>query len=135
MRYRFQNRGHPPESQSRVASRFVETAPQRVASQGEITAEIAGIAADYVGHGESQPRLDYPPYLSSALRHPRFLPLSVDPEEIERWAPCFGHQDVDPLDADLTAGQPGEPIGERIIVAGRVLDESGRPVAGQLVEI
>jgi protocatechuate 3,4-dioxygenase beta subunit len=113
----------------------VKAAAQRVASQGEITAEIARVAADHAGHGGSQPRLDYPPYRSSALRHPRFPPLSVDPEEIERWAPCFGDQDVDAGDADLTAGHPGEPIGERIIVTGRVLDESGRPVAGQLVEI
>ena len=30
---------------------------------------------------------------------------------------------------------PGEPIGERIIVTGRLLDAAGKPVAGQLVEI
>ena len=30
---------------------------------------------------------------------------------------------------------PGEPLGERIIVTGRVLGLDGRPVAGQLVEI
>ncbi len=109
----------------------------RVASQGDITAEIAGITAKYRGGvaREAQPRLDYPPYRSSALRHPKHSPCSVDPEEIERWAPCFGDWDVEPVDADLTAGHPGEPIGERIIVAGRILDDSGRPVAGQLVEV
>ena len=69
------------------------------------------------------------------LRHPRSPLVCVDPDEVERWAPCFGHQDVDPVDADLTAGHPGEPIGERIIVTGRLLDATGRPVAGQLVEI
>jgi protocatechuate 3,4-dioxygenase beta subunit len=37
--------------------------------------------------------------------------------------------------ADLTRGHAGEPVGERIIVAGRVLDEAGRPVAGTLVEV
>ncbi|OOK66150.1 protocatechuate 3,4-dioxygenase beta subunit N terminal family protein [Mycobacterium kansasii] len=84
---------------------------------------------------ETQPRLDYPPYRSSVLRHPERALLSVDPEEVERRAPCFGERDVGPLDADLTAGHPGEPIGERCIVAGRVLDGGGRPVAGQLVEI
>ncbi|MGO8941621.1 MAG: protocatechuate 3,4-dioxygenase subunit beta [Mycobacterium sp.] len=119
-------------------------APGRVASQGEITAEIAAVAAEYQRTGgctdgtvgrEVHPRLDYPPYRSSALRHPKNRLVSVDPEEVERWAPCFGHQDVDRLDADLTAGHPGEPIGERIIVTGRVSDEFGRPVAGQLIEI
>ncbi|SON62221.1 Protocatechuate 3,4-dioxygenase beta chain [Mycobacterium simulans] len=118
----------------------MEAAPQRVASQGDITAEIAALAveaAEYqrLGRQEFQPQLDYPPYRSSVLRHPEFPPLTVDPDEIERWAPCFGHQDVAPGDADLTAGHPGEPIGERIIVTGRVLDEFGRPVTGQLVEI
>jgi protocatechuate 3,4-dioxygenase, beta subunit len=115
----------------------VEAEPDRVASQGDITAEMAAIAVAYrsAGGGETQPRLDYPPYRSSVLRHPVLPPLVVDPEEIELSAPCFGHQDVDPRDADLTAGHPGEPIGERIIVTGRVLDAFGRPVAGQLVEI
>jgi len=100
-----------------------------VASQGDITAEIAAIAAEYRGtrvRRGTQPRLDYPPYRSSILRHPKQPQLVVDPDEVERWAPCFGDRDVDPLDADLTAGHPGEPIGERIILTGRVLDASGR---------
>lgn len=105
----------------------------RVASQGDITAEIAAYRRA-AGDGDD-PRLDYPPYRSTALRHPKQPLLLVDPEEIERGAPCFGGGDVDPRDADLTAGGPGEPLGERTIVAGRVLDDSGRPVAGQLVEI
>ncbi|OBJ49202.1 protocatechuate 3,4-dioxygenase subunit beta [Mycobacterium sp. 1423905.2] len=98
---------------------------------------MAAIAADLQrwGHHGGQARLHYLPYRSSALRCPENPLLSVDPDEIERRAPCFGHQDVDPADADLTCGHPGEPIGERILVTGRVLDRSGRPVAGQLVEI
>ncbi|WP_276069014.1 protocatechuate 3,4-dioxygenase subunit beta [Mycobacterium bourgelatii] len=80
-------------------------------------------------------RLDYPPYRSSVLRHPKHPMLVVDPEAIERCAPVFGDGDVQPDDADLTTGHSGEPIGERIIVAGRVLDGKGKPVAGQLVEI
>ncbi|MGD1173821.1 protocatechuate 3,4-dioxygenase subunit beta [Mycobacterium seoulense] len=108
--------------------------PDRVASQGDITAEIAAIAARYRGR-EARPRLDYPPYRATILRHPEHAPVPVDPEEVERWAPCFGHHEVDPLDADLTAGHPGQPLGERVIVAGRVVDGSGRPVAGQLLEV
>lgn len=116
--------------------------PAAPASQREITAEIAAItaSADRYGAGvrgprEPQPRLDYPPYRSSVLRHPKQPPLQVDPDLIERVAPCFGETDVAPGDADLTAGHAGEPIGERIIVTGRVVDDVGRPVAGQLVEI
>jgi protocatechuate 3,4-dioxygenase, beta subunit len=108
--------------------------PECVASQGDITAEIAAIAAQYRA-GEHQPRLDYPPYRGSVLRHPRQPLVPVDPEEVERCSPCFGHQDVDARDADLTAGHPGEPLGERVIVSGRLLDGSGKPVAGQLIEI
>lgn len=88
-----------------------------------------------VGAAAARPRLDYPPYRSSTLRHPQEPLLTVDPEELERWAPCFGTDDVDPADADLTAGHPGEPIGERIVVAGRIVDATGRPVVGQLVEV
>ncbi|MCV7408748.1 protocatechuate 3,4-dioxygenase subunit beta [Mycobacterium florentinum] len=113
----------------------MRAAPERVASQGDITAEIAEIAARHAGGADTQPLLDYPPYRSSALRHPKQPLLLVDPDELERTAPCFGERDVDPRDADLTAGHPGEPIGERIIVAGRLLDQSGRPLAGQLIEI
>ena len=41
------------------------------------------------------------------------------------------------IDCDLTKNGPpgGEPIGERIIVGGRVMDDRGRAVAGALVEI
>jgi protocatechuate 3,4-dioxygenase beta subunit len=49
--------------------------------------------------------------------------------------PLFGQSDVRPEEADLTAQHADEPIGERIIVSGRVLDESGRPVPDALIEI
>src|SRR5690348_3473794 len=99
---------------------------ERVASQADISAEIACLAAGCrrAGGAGPRPRLDYPPYRSSALRNPKHPLLVVDPEAVERAAPCFGAQDVDPLDADLTARHPGEPIGERVIVTGRVLDDS-----------
>ena len=38
-------------------------------------------------------------------------------------------------DADLTLQHEGEPLGERIIVHGRVLDGDGRPLRGALVEV
>jgi len=107
----------------------------RVASQRAISEQIARIAAEYPGGGEALPWLDYPPYRSSLLRHPQSPFERVDPDDVECWSPCFGPQDVNPLDADLTAGHAGQPIGERIIVTGRLLDAAGKPLAGQLVEI
>jgi protocatechuate 3,4-dioxygenase beta subunit len=109
--------------------------PAHAESQRAISEQIARIAADHRGTDESQPLLDYPPYRSSRMRHPQAAFVWVDPDELEYRAPCFGRGDVDPLDADLTAGHRGEPIGERIIVTGRLLDAVGKPVAGQLIEI
>ena len=91
-----------------------------------------------VGDGaaeETQPRIDFPPYRSSLLRHPTKDPHHVDPETIELWSPAFGHQDVHALESDLTIQHNGEPMGERIIVRGRILDGDGHPVRNQLVEI
>jgi protocatechuate 3,4-dioxygenase beta subunit len=106
-------------------------------SQDKVSAEIAAISADYAGSGsrETGTRLDYPPYRSSVLRHPTKEPARVDPETIERCSPVFGERDVAPIEADLTAQHCGEPLGERIVLAGRVTDGDGRPVPGQLVEI
>jgi len=105
--------------------------------QSLISTEIEALASSYrqAGVEESQPRLAYPPYRSSLLRHPTRELYDVDPETIERWAPCFGVRDVDPLESDLTSGHAGAPIGERITVTGRVVDGGGQPVRGQLVEI
>jgi protocatechuate 3,4-dioxygenase, beta subunit len=115
----------------------IVTASAPGASQHDITAEIAAIAEDYRRGSatDRQPRSDYPPYRSSALRHPKHALQQVNPEELELWAPCFGQRDVNALDADLTIGHPGEPIGERIVVTGRITDGDGRAVAGQLVEV
>jgi protocatechuate 3,4-dioxygenase beta subunit len=102
-------------------------------SQEQISKEIADLHGARPGLG--QPLLAFPPYRSSALRHPTKNPRPVDPEAAELVAPVFGHSDVDPLEADLTIQSGGEPIGERIVVSGRILDGDGRPVRGQLVEI
>ena len=103
-------------------------------SQAQICDEIAEIAAASEGM-EPQPHLDYPPYRSSLLRHPTKALHPVDPEGVELWAPAFGERDVDPLEADLTIQHNGEPIGERMVVTGRVVDGEGRAVRHQLVEI
>ena len=53
----------------------------------------------------------------------------------DKFGPVFGPSRAQPIDSDLTKSHAGEPLGERIIVAGRVVDQGGRPIRGQLVEI
>jgi protocatechuate 3,4-dioxygenase beta subunit len=106
-------------------------------TQEQISIEIGELAATYAASGAQDPhtRLDYAPYRSSVLRHPTKDPHHADPETLELYAPVFGERDVAPVEADLTIQHRGEPIGERIVVAGRVLDGEGRPVRHQLVEV
>jgi protocatechuate 3,4-dioxygenase, beta subunit len=79
------------------------------------------------------PPYDYPAYRSTELRAPKRLYLL--PEELhDPTGPVFGASDVDPGDSDLTRQHAGEPLGERIIVSGRVLDSGGRPIPNTLVE-
>jgi protocatechuate 3,4-dioxygenase beta subunit len=47
----------------------------------------------------------------------------------------YGYGKIGPIDNDLTRQHAGEPQGERIIVSGRVIDDSGRPVPLTLVEL
>jgi protocatechuate 3,4-dioxygenase beta subunit len=117
---------------------IVETSSDSAsATQSEISAAIAAIESVYhrAGIEETQPRLNYSPYRSSLLRHPTKDLHHADPEAVELWAPCFGERDVAALESDLTIQHGGEPIGERIIMTGRIVDGEGRPVRRQLVEI
>jgi protocatechuate 3,4-dioxygenase, beta subunit len=80
-------------------------------------------------------QVDYPGYRSTQWRVPK-QPLVTIPEELHLVdGPVFGESAIEPLDNDLTRQHGGEPLGERITVSGRVVDEAGRPVAGTLVEI
>ena len=77
-----------------------------------------------------------PEYKTSVLRSPRKALLALQQSLSELTGPVFGDDDLDPLDNDLlrNARVDNDPIGERIIVHGRVLDENGRPVPGVLLE-
>ncbi len=93
------------------------------------------ILPSYASDEDSHPALDTPEYRSSALRHPK-QPLQVLPQYLtEVTGPLLGHDRVGELDHDLTAQHEGEPLGERIIVSGRVLDSDGAPVPHTLVEV
>jgi len=83
----------------------------------------------------TQPPYSYEPYQSTRRRAP-LQPLITLPATLsEITGPVFGHNAIGETDNDLTRQCPGEPLGERIIVAGRVIDEDGRPVRHTLVEI
>ena len=84
---------------------------------------------------EVDPPYLYPDYRSTVARAPSRALLTL-PEELHRLAaPVFGEDAVAPADADLTSRHAGEPLGERIIVTGRVLDDDGRPVRNSLLEV
>jgi protocatechuate 3,4-dioxygenase beta subunit len=81
------------------------------------------------------PPLDSPEYRSTMLRAPRLARMPLPHSLTEITGPLLGDGRVDPLDADLTRQHDGEPLGERIIVHGRVCDADGRPVPDTLVEV
>ena len=85
----------------------------------------------------SQPPYVWPDYASSVLRGPTrpLIPLKQTLSELT--GPVYGRECVGPLDHDMTknARVDGAPLGERIVVAGRVLDEDGRPLPDTLIEV
>jgi protocatechuate 3,4-dioxygenase, beta subunit len=78
----------------------------------------------------------YPDYKSTILRAPKAALVRLPEEWFHRApGPVFGRVPVSNGDADLTRQHQGEPLGERIVVSGRVLDSDGRPVPHTLVEV
>jgi protocatechuate 3,4-dioxygenase, beta subunit len=91
--------------------------------------------ADEERLADGNPPYLYPDYRSTRLRAPN-QPLVVLPETLsELTGPAFGESAVTELDSNLTRQFAGEPLGERIVVTGRVMDGEGRPVRRTLVEI
>ena len=94
--------------------------------------------AEFIQRDRSQhPPALTPDYKTSVLRAP-LLPLwSLQNSLSEVCGPAFGRDELGALDNDLIRNyaKSGEPIGERTIVHGRVLDGNGRPVPDTLVEI
>jgi len=90
---------------------------------------------------DTQPDYLHTAYGSTVQRAPQQPPIELPPTLTELTGPqwrAHAHAHTasfGPHASDLTAGHPGEPLGERIIVAGRVLDEGGRPVTNSLVEV
>jgi protocatechuate 3,4-dioxygenase beta subunit len=79
-----------------------------------------------------------PGYKTTITRSPRYPLLSLNNTLSEVTGPVFGQNMIGELDNDLIRNyaRSGEsPVGQRIIVHGRVLDERGAGVPGVLVEV
>ena len=81
------------------------------------------------------PDNDSPAYVSTQRRHPLQPPVRIPHTLTETTGPVYRAGRIGPLEADLTRQHAGAPLGERIIVAGTVRDEDGRPVPETLVEV
>jgi protocatechuate 3,4-dioxygenase beta subunit len=77
----------------------------------------------------------HPSYGSSRKRAPSQSLISIPSTLSEVTGPRFVPEDVAGGENDLTRQHRGEPLGERIIVSGRVLDEDGRAVSQTLIEL
>ncbi len=90
-------------------------------------------ARDWAG----QPPYLAPDYKSTLLRSPSKPPIKLPQTISEITGPVYGHESVTGNDADLTLNgrRNGEPLGERIIVTGRVLGDDGTPLPNTLLEI
>ncbi len=98
----------------------------------EFDTQIVGFRRHNPG---TQPNSFYPGYRSTTLRAPA-QPLILLPHTLsEITGPVFGDSDVTSIDSDLTAHHNGAPMGERIIVRGRLIDGDGRPVSNSLIEV
>ena len=88
----------------------------------------------------THPPLDTPAYRSTSLRAPRQPAVPLEGGLTEITGPLRRTHIIDPAEADLTKGEAGEgeageAVGQRIVVAGRVLDANGAPLPDTLVEI
>ena len=103
--------------------------------EAEQTLEAPGVIGFRRDHDDADPPYLHEDYVATRLRAPKD-PLVVLPWTLsEVTGPVYGDRPIGELDHDLTRQHAGEPLGQRIVVGGRVLDGDGRPLRGQLVEI
>jgi len=96
---------------------------------------MAGSIDYRLRHGGTQPELLYTPYVSSRKRAPTKPLIEIPHTVSEITGPIFCAADISEGACDLTKQSAGTPIGERIVVSGRVMDEDARPVRNTLIEI
>jgi len=83
----------------------------------------------------TQPLHLHEAYVSSMKRAPTKPLLQIPQTLSEVTGPVFSPEIVGKACVDLTRQHEGEPLGERIIVSGKVFDEDGRTLPNTLVEI
>ena len=83
------------------------------------------------------PKSFTPDYRSSIFRSPKKTPVSIENIISDLSGHIFEKNDLGSLDNDLTKNycKNSEPIGERIIIFGKVLDENSKPIPNSLIEI
>ena len=96
----------------------------------EVTNQVRGYRRE-----NADPPYLHPDYVATRTRAPKqpLIPLPHTLSEVT--GPVYGDRPVGELDNDLTRQHEGEPLGERMILHGRVLDGDRRPVRGTLIEI
>lgn len=96
---------------------------------------ITGIAGFRRPDPGTQPNHLHPAYASSIKRAPSKALVYIPHTLTEITGPSLESERIDSKACDLTRQHSGEPLGERIILSGRVLDENARPVPRTLVEL
>ena len=81
------------------------------------------------------PPYAYAGYRSTHLRAPAQPLVRVAPSPLEAAVPAFPKKFVAEAEADLTTWGKSAPLGEKMVLVGRVLDEAGRPVRRSLIEV
>jgi len=84
----------------------------------------------------TQPPSLSPDFVSSRTRAPGQAPIKI-PQTLTETTGPGGAWDrlMGPAASDLTQQHKGQPLGERIILSGRVLDGEGRPASHTMVEL
>jgi protocatechuate 3,4-dioxygenase beta subunit len=82
----------------------------------------------------TQPPYDVPAYASTHKRRPMQQLVKFAHTTTEITGPRFSPEQFPPI-ADLSTVNGEQALGERIIVAGTVMDEGGRPLPNTVIEI
>jgi protocatechuate 3,4-dioxygenase beta subunit len=77
----------------------------------------------------------YPDYKSTPARAPLQPLVPLQQGTAELGVAQFPGSILKPNDMDLTRQSSAEPLGQRIVVSGRVVDEDGKPVRNSLLEV